>query len=152
MATAPMIERLASIPFFAGLAPAHLAVVASCATPVQFAAGSYILLEGQEAQAFYAITDGRVAVTVPTGRDEATTIETLGGGEVLGWSWLVPPHRVAFDALALTPVAGLAFAGAELRQRCEGDAVFGFAILQRVASVYLQRLHATRRRLLESYV
>ena len=39
----------------------------------------------------------------------AVTIETLHGGDILGWSWLFPPYRTIFDARALGVVRTLAF-------------------------------------------
>ena len=50
----------------------------------------------------------------------AVTIETLHGGDVLGWSWLFPPYRTMFDARALGVVRAIAFDGACLRSEVRG--------------------------------
>ena len=48
-------------------------------------------------------------------------IETLDEGDVVGWSWLVPPYRWAFDARALDLTRAVAFDGACLRGKCDDD-------------------------------
>jgi hypothetical protein len=77
-------------------------------------------------------------------------IETLRAGDALGWSWLVPPFRWQFDAVALEPVAAVAFEGACLRAKCAQDHEFGYQMMSRFAELMLQRLVATRALLLEA--
>jgi hypothetical protein len=51
----------------------------------------------------------------------AMTVLTVGAGEVLGWSWLVPPYRWNFDARALEPTRAIALDGKCLRTKAEQD-------------------------------
>jgi CRP/FNR family cyclic AMP-dependent transcriptional regulator len=81
----------------------------------------------------------------------AVTIETLHGGDVLGWSWLVPPHRTVYDARALGVVRTIALDGACLRGKCEEDPRLGYELLKRFTEVIVERLQATRLRLLDVY-
>jgi len=76
-------------------------------------------------------------------------VDTMDGGEVLGWSWLIPPYRYFTDARAVTPVSAIALDGACLRGKCEADAELGYQLLKRVTAVMYQRLQSTRVRLLE---
>jgi CRP-like cAMP-binding protein len=81
----------------------------------------------------------------------AVTIETLDPGEVVGWSWLFPPHRWHFDARALSLVRATIFDGACLRGKCEADPQLGYDLMSRFAQVVVERLQQTRQRLLDVY-
>jgi CRP/FNR family cyclic AMP-dependent transcriptional regulator len=80
-----------------------------------------------------------------------TTIQTVGAGEALGWSWLFPPYRWHFGALAVESVEAVALCARTMRNRMEENHEFGYAIALRVGHVLLERLQATRLRLLEIY-
>ena len=108
---------LADAPFFAGIGPAGLQVVAGCAGNVHFGAGEVLFREGDPADLFYVIRHGSIAVETFVPTRGSVTIETVDAGEVIGWSWLFPPYRWHFDCRALTPVRATAFDGACLRQQ-----------------------------------
>ena len=78
-------------------------------------------------------------------------IDTLGNGDVLGWSWLFEPYRWQFDAVARDDVAAVAFDGACLRTKCDSDARLGYMMTQRFARVILGRLQSVRLRVLDVY-
>ena len=103
------------------------------------------------ADTFYVIRRGRVSIDVHAPGRGAEVIETVGPGSVVGWSWLVPPYRWTFDARALDDVGAIAIDGACLRAKALADPAFGFALLSRVSAVLLERLQATRLRLLDLY-
>jgi CRP-like cAMP-binding protein len=75
-------------------------------------------------------------------------IQTLGPGEVLGWSWLLPPHEFHYSARALEATEVVALDGRALRSRCDQDHDLGYEMMKRFALVIVQRLAATRARLL----
>jgi hypothetical protein len=81
----------------------------------------------------------------------ALVIDTVNEGEVLGWSWLVPPYRYLAGARAVTPVSATALDGACLRGKCETDAELGYQLVKRVTIVMYRRQQSTRSRLLELY-
>jgi CRP/FNR family cyclic AMP-dependent transcriptional regulator len=147
----PLTELLAEHPFFQGLDGAYLEVIAGCARNVRFNAGSYIFCEGEPAAEFYLIRYGRVSIEVHLPDRGTVTIQTLGEGDVVGWSWLVPPYRNQFDARALTLVRALAFDGACIRQKCAEDPRLGYEIFSRFAQIIAERLQATRLQLLDMY-
>ncbi|MFZ0325635.1 MAG: cyclic nucleotide-binding domain-containing protein [Actinomycetes bacterium] len=138
-------------PFFSGLDDAALALVAGCATNVHMAEGQYLYREGDPAETFYVIRHGRVAVEAHKPSGGSITVDTVDEGEVLGWSWLVPPHRWLFDARAVVSTSAVAFDGTCLRGKCDDDPVLGYALMQRVAHVMYERLQAARIRLLDLY-
>jgi CRP-like cAMP-binding protein len=144
-----IVELLAHHPFFADMEPAHLRTLAGCATERTFGPGEFILREGEHAATFYLVLHGQVAVETFVPGKGPITIQTLGDGDVLGWSWLFPPYRWHFDARALTPVTALEFNGACLRQQCDDDPALGYDVMKRVAQTIIQRLQATRLQLME---
>jgi CRP/FNR family transcriptional regulator, cyclic AMP receptor protein len=146
-----MEELLGSHPFFAGLGADAMRLIAGCASNVHFAEGEYIFSEAEPASRFYVIRRGRVAMQVHSPARGPLIIDTMDEGEVLGWSWLVPPYRYFSDARAVTPVSATALDGACLRGKCEADSELGYQLLKRVTAVMYHRLQSTRIRLLDLY-
>lgn len=142
---------LAEHPFFEGLPDKHLKVIVGCASNVSFEEGETIFHEGEEANRFYLIRQGRVALEVYAAGIGTITIQTLDAGDILGWSWLVPPYRWHFDARAVEPVRAIALDGECLRRKCEEDHDLGYELLKRFAEIITQRLQATRLQLLDVY-
>jgi CRP-like cAMP-binding protein len=144
-------EYLPEHPFFAGLDEAAMDLVVGCAQNVHFAAGEVLFRTGEPADTFYVIREGRVGLDIHDPRRGSLQVASAGAGEVVGWSWLVPPYRWMFDARAVTPVRAVALDGACLRGKCESDPVLGYALMQRVAQVMYDRLQDARIRLLDLY-
>jgi CRP-like cAMP-binding protein len=144
-------QEVAELPAFAGLAPAHLELIAGCARNVHFDAGEYVFREGDRADLFYALRRGAVALEIHVPARGAVTIETLRTGELLGWSWLFPPYRWSFDARALESTSAVSFDGACLRDKCDEDRDLGYELMRRISQVIIERLQATRVRLLDVY-
>jgi CRP-like cAMP-binding protein len=142
---------IAEHPFFENLSPKFLEVIAGCAMNVRFNAGESIYREGQEANHFYLIRQGRVALEVVAPGHGLLRIQTLSAGEVLGWSWLFPPYRWQFDARAVELTRAIAFDGACLRQKCDADHDLGYELMRRFAKIVTERMQATRLQLLDLY-
>ncbi|MBX5454501.1 MAG: cyclic nucleotide-binding domain-containing protein [Acidobacteriia bacterium] len=137
--------------FFAGLGDAFLALVSGCARNVRFEAGHYLFHEGEPANEFYLLRHGRVALELHAPGRGPITFQTLGEGEIVGVSWLIPPYRWAYDARALTLVRAIGVDAACLRQKCEADHDLGYEMMKRVTSVLIQRLQTTRLQILDVY-
>lgn len=146
------IDRLlAESPVFAGLEPDQLAFIAGCAGNVGFRRGDRVFREGEPADTFWLIRRGRVALSVDVPGRGGVTIETIEAGEVLGWSWLFPPHRWQYDAWAAEDVRAVGFDGRCLRDKCDDDPALGYELMRRFGQVMVERLRATRVRLLDVY-
>lgn len=146
------LERiLAEHPFFEGLDKRWLQLLAECASNVRFNAGEVIFREGEEANQFYLIRHGKVAVETFAPNRGRIIIQTLGEGEVLGWSWLIDPYRWRFEARAVELTRAIALDGGCIRGKCEEDHNFGYELMRRIAHVIEQRLQATRLQLLDVY-
>lgn len=145
------VDELAGFPLFADLTPAQLEQVAALGRSVTFAAGHRIIEEGQPAQRCWLIRSGRVALQTPLPNDTATTVQTLGRGDVLGWSWLLAPHRWRFDGVATEPVTAIELDAVRLRELAAQDCAIGYPIAMRLGEALANRLHGTRARLIDMY-
>jgi CRP/FNR family transcriptional regulator, cyclic AMP receptor protein len=146
------LERIiAEHPFFAGLESDFPNLLTGCAANARFEEDTYIFKEGEEANEFYLIRAGRVAVEIFAPQRKPIMVATLGEGEILGWSWLLPPYQRKFHARAIAPVRAIALDGKCLRMKCEQNHDLGFEMLKRFALILEQRLEATRFQLLDVY-
>lgn len=137
-------------PFFAGLSSDYLDLIAGCGQNVAFPPAGLLFREGDAADQFYVLRAGRVALAVRApGRE--IVVATVGPGDVLGWSWLFPPHRWRFDAHALEPVRAIALDGVCLRGKCDDDPRLGYELMRRFAQIMVDRLESTRMQLLDVY-
>lgn len=137
--------------FFAGLDPAYTGLICGCASNVRFETGDYLFREGAPAGRFYLLRHGKAAFQVTAPGRGALTFQTLGEGEVVGLSWLIPPYRWTFDAKALEQVRAIALDAACLRAKCEADHDLGYEMMKRFMPVLIQRLQATRLQILDVY-
>jgi CRP-like cAMP-binding protein len=142
---------IAEHPFFKGLDPSVLRIVGGCGSNVRVNAGEYLFHEGDEAERFYAVRHGMVALEIYVPQRGQVTVQTVGAGEIIGWSWLFPPYVCQFSARAVEIVRATSFDGACLRKKCDEDTAMGYELMKRLAHVVSQRLEATRLQLLDIY-
>ena len=146
------LERIiAEHPFFAGLESHFPNLLTGCASNVRFDAGTYIFKEGEQANEFYLIRSGKVALEIFAPQRKPIMLATLSEGEILGWSWLLPPYVWKFHAHAIETVRAIALDGKCLRTKCEQNHDLGYEMLKRFAQIMEQRLEATRFQLLDVY-
>ena len=139
---------IAEHPFLHGLKPEHLRLLADSAMRVRYETSELIFREGDPANRFYLIEQGRVSLESHR-RDEApVAVQVIGPGDVLGWSWLFPPYYWHFDARAVEPTMAIFFYGTRLREQCEQDHDFGFEMMKRMTQVVIHRLQVARKQLL----
>ncbi len=146
------LERiLQEHPFVKNLSPEHIQLIVGCAKNVVFEPGQFLFKEDEEASEFYILRSGKVALEIYTPEYGPITIQTVGEGEVLGWSWLVPPYEWRFDGRAVELTRAIALDGKCLRGKCEQDPKLGYELMKRLASVFEGRLYAMRLQLLDIY-
>jgi CRP-like cAMP-binding protein len=146
-----LAQYLPEHPFFAGLDSAAMDLVVGCAKNVHFREGEVVFRAGAPANTFYVIRSGRIALEIHDPSRGTLVIASLADGEVVGWSWLVPPYRWMFDAHAASSVSAVALDGACLRGKCDQDPALGYSLMQRVSRVMYDRLQDARMRLLDLY-
>jgi CRP/FNR family transcriptional regulator, cyclic AMP receptor protein len=145
------LELIARHPFLDGLGPAEAERLSIWASRAQFRAGSRIFAEGGRADRFWLLLSGHVQLDSVTPRRGRLVIESLGAGAVLGWSWLFPPHEWHLGAVAVEPTHALEFDGLGVRRLCEADPALGYGLTRRFCQVIIDRLQASRVRLLDLY-
>jgi CRP-like cAMP-binding protein len=138
-------------PFFQGLTPEHLRLITGCCRNERHREGEMLVREGDEANWFYVICEGRLAVEVHAPGRGTIVLQTLGDGEVLGTSWLFPPYRWQVSLRVLQPARLLAFDGKCLRGKCDDDHHLGYELVRRTAQVLMKRLDAARVQLMDLY-
>jgi len=148
--TAALEEQIAAHPLLRGMKPEHLKVLAECAMPAQFKEGELIFREGDPANRFFLILEGKVALGSRVEDHGPVQIQVIGAGDVLGWSWLFPPYYWHFDARTLEPVRAIFFYGTWLREYGDQDHNLGYELMKRMAEVVIRRLQATRQQLLHA--
>lgn len=149
-----MTERsaeLAGSGIFAGLSAAERELVAAAARPVHFATDERLFHEGTPARGCWLIHDGCVALDLMVPGRGQVVVQTLGPGDVLGWSWLLPPYQWHFGAVTVRPTSATELDTDLLRTLAEQDPRFGYALTLGLFQACVQRLQVTRARLLDLY-
>jgi CRP/FNR family cyclic AMP-dependent transcriptional regulator len=144
----PMTTRVTLHPFLAGMNRRHLALLTDCAMAVQFKKGQVIFREGQLADRFYLIETGKVILESSGGLGDPVVIDAIGAGDLLGWSWMFPPHTWHFTARAVELITAIFFSGTILREYCEKDHSLGYELLKRMSLVMSRRMQAARNKML----
>ncbi|HET7567944.1 MAG TPA: cyclic nucleotide-binding domain-containing protein [Gaiellaceae bacterium] len=138
-------------PVFADLEPEDLELVAGCGQNVAFDAGDRLFKEGDEADSFYLVRHGLVALEQYVPNKGMLTVETVGPGEIAGWSWLVPPYRWQLSARAIEPTRAIVLDGACLRGKCDDDPALGYRLLSRISGELVQVITQARLQLVDVY-
>ncbi len=130
--------------FTEGMSDAHVRFMFGCMKNVRYRTGEYLFREGEAADQLFLLRQGRVTLEVHAAGSGATQLESLGEGDVLGWSVLFPPHRWDTDCRVLETCVALLFDGSCLRQKVEQDLPFAYALTRRLLYVVHRRLERAR--------
>ncbi len=146
-----MATLLAGHEFFEGLSDEDLATLAPLASELVMEPRTTIVEEGGPADSIYAIVEGSVALELNVAHRAQHIVQTVHRGEVIGWSWLFPPHRWSFTALALDSTQLIRLDAGQLRALLDDDCALGYEMMKRFARVMTDRLSATRLQLVDFY-
>jgi CRP/FNR family transcriptional regulator, cyclic AMP receptor protein len=141
-------SALSAHPFLHGMSANQLGVLAEAACDVRFPARYRLFEDGDNAIRFWLIQSGHVLLDLHIPGEGPVVIESIGMGELIGWSWLFPPYKWAFGAVAATPVEAFEFDAPAVRALCAADPELGYELNQRITRVLARRLRATRIRLM----
>jgi CRP/FNR family transcriptional regulator, cyclic AMP receptor protein len=143
-------DILTQHPFWNNLPPQYFPLLIECASIERFRSGEQIIKKGYDAERFYLINYGKVALEAAYVSGEGfITIQTLGASEAVGWSWLFPPHQWHFSARAVEPTEAVVFKADALRKKAKETPAFGYDLALRVGGIMMKQLQATQRRLLD---
>ena len=146
-----IFELINDQPFFDELPDADVEMIAGCGRNVHYEAGNYLAREGDPADTFFYIREGNIAIELQIPGHGGRILQTLDGGQIVGWSWIFPPYRWTFDVRAATDLRAIAFDGKCLRGKCEAYPALGYRLMQRFAMIMSERVRTTRVQLLDLY-
>ena len=114
-------------------------------------AGKTIFTVEEAAEHFYLLISGAVALEIYSTQRGLMRLQTLHGGDLLGWSWLYPPYQWHFDARSLEATYALRFDAKGFLQACQADHEMGYHIQHCFGGIMVERLQATRLQVLDLY-
>lgn len=144
-------EILAAHPVFKDFDQDTVDLLAGCARNEHFRAGETIFSEGDDADKVFLIREGDVSVEIYAPQNEPMVVETLRGGDILGWSWMMPPYKHMSDARALNDVRALSLDATCMRTKCEQNPVLGYHMFQHFVPHLAVRFRALQMQLLDVY-
>ncbi len=136
--------------FFKDLDDADIAAIANYGRLRDVDAGVSLAIEGDTADCFFALLDGRVAIDTNVPGRPPITLQTVAGGDVIGWSW-VGSHEWVFDVRTLAACRLVELDADKVMHLMEEKPKLGMEIMRRLNHVMTQRLRATRLQLLDIY-
>lgn len=137
--------------FFSALPDSYIKTIAACGRNIHLTQGHYLAHEGEEANNFYVLRSGQVAIELHLPNKGAKIIQTLDSGDIAGWSWIFPPYKWNFDLKTVSDLSAISLDAACLRQKCESDPALGYLLMKQFAKIMTDRLKATRLQLLDVY-
>lgn len=147
----PLQEMIVNHPFFEGFNPHFWHLLFEAASLERHGSGEIVFKEGAAAEHLYLVHSGQIALETFAPGIGNLTVQTIGAGQALGWSWLFPPYTWHFSARATEPSELIAIGARHLREMIEENPAFGRDLVVRVSKIVLQRLQATRLQLLDFY-
>ncbi|MFE4867486.1 Crp/Fnr family transcriptional regulator [Streptomyces sp. NPDC056682] len=135
----------------ATLSTDHRTRLMELAREVDFPAGTRLFNEGGRADRFWIVRSGVVALDVHVPGRQATVVDRLGRDELVGWSWLFPPHQWHLGAGAETFLCTHEFDASAVRLLMDDDPAFSADVNHWVGQVLARRLTSARVRLLDRF-
>ena len=138
------VQFLREHPVFRRLSEVYLQQLADHMEVLNLNAGDTLFHEGDAADSFYIVMEGTVDLFARVNGDEDQWIQLIDVGEVIGWSWLVPPYRWAFSARTRDGAMLMRFDADAVRDLCDRDPAFGYGTMKQICALMLERLHTVR--------
>lgn len=146
------MSSLAAHPFLHGMRADQLTALIPVASAVSFPAGHRLFEAGGNATRCWLIQSGSVHLDVNPPGNGRLVVDTIRMGEVLGWSWMLPPYQWSCGAVSAGPVQAIELDGPALRACCATDPVLCSELTSRLLRVLARRLSATRMRLVSTAI
>lgn len=150
-------QLLAGVPFFAGLGPADIALIAAAAREESFASGATIFREGEPADRFYIILEGTVEVWKDYGEEQRDLIAVHGTGHLFGEMAVVDDLPRSATVVARDGVRLLSVRREDFRSIVASNGAIALSITRSVSAMvrasnesFLENLHRRNRELLRA--
>lgn len=134
------VETLRTLPYFGGVSSESLRAVAEIADEREFQAGQVVFQDGAASQTLYFIQHGEIDIIYTLQGGRQCVVDTVVGGDLVGWSSLVPPYQTTAIAAARTAVRAVCIQAPSLRQLCDRDPALGYCLMGHVAATLSDRL------------
>jgi CRP-like cAMP-binding protein len=144
-------EFLMGLAFLAPATDDEARQLAAVARADDYPAGAVVFREGDRFGHFWVVVTGNVAIEIYGPDRRPRRIQTVGPGELLGWSPVLGSGAMTATARALTDVRVVALDAPGVRAVCDADPRFGYLFMKRVAGAIAARLSATRLQLLDVF-
>ncbi len=144
-------EYLSAHKFFSEFSDDILKFLCECSSTMVIEKGQILFRQGDNADKFYVVLDGRISIQMPAIMGPTLEIQTLGKDQVLGWSWLIAPYKWNFQTRAEEDSELLQFDGTAILARCEQDPKFGYELLKKFADLMSVRLNAAREKMMDEW-
>jgi CRP-like cAMP-binding protein len=142
---------LAEHAFLKDLEPRYLKLLAGCASMVNFPSNQIIFKEGEVAKQFFLIRSGHVALEIHTHRRGSIIVQTLGEGDVLGWSWFIEPNLWNFDARTIELTRAITVDAECVLNLCDEYPDFEIKFMRRFGKVLVDNIKSLRLQLVDFY-
>ncbi len=144
-------EYLLTHDFFSELNKDFLTLLCESVNTLDIKKGQVLFRQGERADKFYIIRNGRISVQIPAIMGPTLEIQALSTDQILGWSWLISPYQWHFQAKAEEDSELLEFDGIILLEQCEKEPKFGYELLKRFAALMSERLDASRQKMMDEW-
>jgi CRP-like cAMP-binding protein len=146
-----LLSILREIHFLRDFPDEDLAPLSSVAYLKHCLPGTVVFREGQKEEHLHLIVEGAVALEFCTPGLGCKRLQTVGAGELLGWSPILGLGAMTATARVIEPTTLLVLDARQLVTLCEHNPRFGYDFMRRTALALSQRLSATRLQLLDIY-
>jgi len=138
------LQQLRRYPYFASASNLVLQRLAEITEHRILEAGEYLFREDDNATHVYVLISGRVDIDFQLSEDEVCIVDTLGPGDLMSWSGILPPHRATGSCKAHDRIEVLAIDAPELGRLCEASLTFGYGFMREIATTLRNRLRGAR--------
>ncbi|HEX7304707.1 MAG TPA: cyclic nucleotide-binding domain-containing protein [Lentzea sp.] len=143
------MTELDTLPLFTNLSHTRRAAIAGVSRIETYEPGTRLFDEGGLADQCWIVLSGCVLVDTAVLPHERVTLQSIGPGELVGWSWLVPPYRWHFGASVVSAARAAVIDTGAVRRLADEDPALGYQLSLILVDALLNRLQATRIRLLD---
>ncbi len=144
-------EYLKSHKRFKQLSDALIQQLTDAGRVLSYKEGEHLFAQDQQADHFYIVLNGDVSVEIPAIYGPPLVVQSLQDGNILGWSWLIPPYLWTFEAIAEKETEVIEFDGVKLRKACEQNHELGYELMKVFSGLMSERLHEARRKMMETW-
>ncbi len=151
MSNQEIVDSLRGVRFLHDIRDEYLRQIAAISEFRDVPADKVVFTEGRSHAYIYLVVRGAVALEIRVADRTITRMETIGDGELLGWSPILGQILMTATGRALQPSRLIAIDANQLVALCEHSPRFGFEFMKRTAQALAQRLAALRLQLSDVY-